>query len=191
MVTNIARVIGVFLFLVVLIPIGDLQCADELAGVDVSDGEKRKIVKQLYNIYREDLPQVKDIQPAEVIHLTNQHTVVLIDVRTSAEMEISMLPGAVTMDDYLKELDAYRGLIAVAYCTIGYRSGKFAEKMGVKGVEVKNLAGGMLAWVFDGGRVYKENNEVKRIHVYGPKWDYPPSGYDTVMFNLFDRFKLN
>ncbi|MBW1642651.1 MAG: rhodanese-like domain-containing protein, partial [Deltaproteobacteria bacterium] len=177
MVININRVIGAFLFLMVLMPGGDLQCAD------LSDGEKRKIVDQLYNTYRLDLPQVKDIQPAEVIHLFNQHKVVLIDIRTSAEIKISTLPRAVTMDDYLKGVDTYRGLIAVAYCTIGYRSGKFAEKMGAKGIEVKNLAGGMLAWVFDGGRIYNENNEIKRIHVYGPKWDYPPSGYESVMFS--------
>jgi len=178
---DINRVIGAFLFLMVLIPSGDSQCTD------LSDSEKRKIVEQLYSTYRKDFPQIKDMQPAEVIHMLKQRKVVLIDVRTSVESKISMLPGAVTIDDYLKEEYTYRGLIPVAYCTIGYRSGKFAEKMGVKGVDVKNLAGGMLAWVFDGGRVYNENNEVKRIHVYGPKWDYPPSGYESVMFSLFER----
>ncbi len=83
--------------------------------------------------------------------------------------------------------DKYKGMIAIAYCTIGYRSGKFAEKMAARGREVKNLAGGLLAWVHDGGRVYRESKAVKQIHVYGPKWDYPPSGYESLKFSRFER----
>lgn len=162
----------------------------DLFSDDLSDARKKEIVDQLYNGYKKELPTVKDIQPTEAIQLLRLDKIVLVDVRTPAEMNISMLPGAITKDDYLKGLDSYRGLTAVAYCTIGYRSGTFAEKMAARGIEIKNLAGGLLAWVHDGGQVYRDGKEVKQIHVYGPKWDYPPSGYNTVMFGLFGLLKV-
>jgi len=184
---NIKWFIVVFLFLSTLVPERSLRCAEVSSGTDISDGKKRIRVEQLYIAYQKDFPHVKDIQPAEVAYLLTRQKVVVIDVRTQAEMRVSMLPGAIAMDEYLEKIDGYKGFIAVAYCTIGYRSGMFAEKMRVKGVEVKNLAGGILGWVFEGGRVYKDTREVKRIHVYGPKWDYPPTGYESIVFSIFER----
>jgi sodium/bile acid cotransporter 7 len=184
---NINRIIGIFLFLAVFMPDRNLQSADEPGDGYLSDSDKKKIIEKLYNAYREELPLVKDIKPAEVTRLFNQQKVVFVDVRTSAEMEISMLPEAVTVEEYFKKKDIYKELIVVAYCTIGYRSGKFAEKMGAEGDDVRNLAGGMLAWVFEGGRVYHDNKEIKRIHVYGPNWDYPPQGYESLYFSWYER----
>ncbi|MCJ7773160.1 MAG: rhodanese-like domain-containing protein [Desulfobacterales bacterium] len=181
MVRKLNTFIWVFLFLVMFIPGRNIFCAD------LSDNRKKEIVDQLYNGYAKDLPEVGDIKPDEVIRLLKKNRVVLIDVRTPAEMGISILPGAVIKDDYLKEPNKYKKVTVVAYCTIGYRSGIFAKKMAAKGLDVKNMAGGLLGWVFEGGRVYHEKKEVKRIHVYGPKWDYPPSGYESVMFSSFER----
>ena len=98
-----------------------------------------------------------------------------------------MLPGAITEDEYLNNTKRYDRMTAIAYCTIGSRSGYFAKKMAAKGVEINNLAGGVLGWVFDGGRVYRDEKQVKIIHVYGPKWNYAPKGYESVMFGLLER----
>ena len=57
-----------------------------------------------------------------------------------------------------------------------------------KGVHVENLRGGVLAWVFEGGRVYDAGGETKRVHVYGKKWNYLPKGYEPVMFGFFERY---
>lgn len=181
MVTHNNRFIWMCLLFVIFIPGKSIQCAD------LTDSRKKEIVGQLYNGYKADFPEVEDIAPTEVIRLINQNKVVLIDVRRPAEREISMLPGAISKDDYLTHMNAYKGLTAVAYCTIGYRSGKFAEKMVAKGIGIKNMAGGLLAWLHDGGWVYHEGKEVKRIHVYGPRWDYPPEGYESIRFGLFER----
>lgn len=174
-------IIWTWLFFLIFIPKGSLL------GADLSDSQKKDIVYQLYNSYKEDLPGVKEIGSKELMGLLKNKKVVLIDVREPAEIEVSALPGAVTRDKYLKDVDRYKGLVAVAYCTIGYRSGKFAKEMAAKGLDVKNMAGGLLGWVYEGRRVYHEKKEVKRIHVYGPKWDYPPSGYESVMFSSFER----
>ncbi len=60
--------------------------------------------------------------------------------------------------------------------------------MARKGISLVNLQGGILAWILEGGKVYdKSGKEVKRVHVYGNKWDYVPAGYDTVKFGLWEQ----
>jgi sodium/bile acid cotransporter 7 len=112
---------------------------------------------------------------------------VLIDVRTSDEQAVSMLPGAVTEEAVSKTPAILGGKTAVTYCTVGYRSGVYAEKMDRQGIRVLNLPGGILAWVFDGGKVYHDGKETKQVHVYGEKWNYLPDGYEAVMFGVFPK----
>ena len=103
-------------------------------------------------------------------------------------MKVSMLPGAITKKQYLAEPGRYKDITVVGYCTISYRSGVFARKMQQKGFEVVNLKGGILAWTLEGGSVHDENGrEIRQIHVFGKKWNYAPSGYETVMFNLWEQ----
>jgi sodium/bile acid cotransporter 7 len=69
-----------------------------------------------------------------------------------------------------KNLDIYKDHTIIGYCTISYRSGKLAEKLGKKGIKMLNLKGGMLAWVHEGGKVYDDQHgETKRVHVYKKK----------------------
>jgi sodium/bile acid cotransporter 7 len=60
--------------------------------------------------------------------------------------------------------------------------------MDEKGISVRNLEGGILAWTLEGGKVYDENGEeTNRIHVYGKKWNYAPADYEAVMFSLWEQ----
>ena len=62
------------------------------------------------------------------------------------------------------------------------------KEMERKGVNINNLAGGMLAWVLEGGKVFDTHGETKRIHVYSKKWSYLPEGYEMVGFNFFEKY---
>jgi sodium/bile acid cotransporter 7 len=106
-----------------------------------------------------------------------------VDVRKKEEMRVSMLPGAISEKEYTENRERFDDHVVVAYCTIGYRSGMFAEKMAGSrhpGDRVYNLRGGLLAWVLDGGKVYDGKGASRRIHVYGKRWNYPPDGYESV-----------
>jgi sodium/bile acid cotransporter 7 len=104
-------------------------------------------------------------------------------------MAVSMLPGAVSQAEFLENPERYRGRTVIVYCTISYRSGLLAARLADQGRTVTNLKGGLLAWVLEGGRVYDGAGETRRIHVYGPKWDYPPAGYTSVTFGFWDRLR--
>jgi len=154
-------------------------------GENQTDAQKKEIIYKMYADYRKDFPEVAEILPAEAMKRLREGRVLFVDVRQQEEMAVSMLPGAITEKEYLKDPAAHKDYTVVAYCTIGYRSGMFAQKMADKGLAVKNLCGGILAWCHEGGKVYAGKAETNRIHVYGKKWDYPPRGYESVKFGLF------
>jgi sodium/bile acid cotransporter 7 len=147
---------------------------------DMSDAAKRVTIETMYAGYKKDFPGVQDIEPAEAMRLLQEGKALLVDVREEKEQKVSMLPGAVTEKQFLKDPGAYRDHTLIGYCTISYRSGKLAEKLKAQGVAMLNLRGGLLAWVHDGGKVYDRNGETRRIHVYGRKWDLGPKDYEAV-----------
>ena len=164
-----------------------------LAGIargdrELSDAEKKETVYRMYAGYKKDFPNVKDLSPQQAIELLNQDKLVFVDIRKPEEMAVSMLPGAVSRKHFLNHINQYKDRTIVAYCTISYRSGVFARDLSKQGIAVLNLQAGILAWLLEGGKVYDQSEkEVKRVHVYGDKWDYAPGGYETVKFSLGER----
>lgn len=167
-----------------------LLCMAHLAlgDIEISEAQKKEAVYRLHARYKKDFPAVKDISPQQAIELLNQKTVVFVDTRKQAEMAISMVPYAVSKQDFLSHSDQYKDKTAVCYCTINKRSCVFAREMAKQGITVVNLKGGILAWILEGGKVYDKNGkEVKRVHVYSDKWNYAPAGYESIKFSLWER----
>jgi len=150
------------------------------ASEALSDGQKKQIVYDMYNDYKQSFPEVGDVSVQEAMALLESGRVVFVDSRKSKEQKVSMLPGAVTEKAFKKNLERYKDHIIIGYCTISYRSGKLAEKLGKKGIKMLNLKGGLLAWVHEGGKVYDQHGETKRVHVYSKKWNYAPAGFEPV-----------
>lgn len=147
----------------------------------LSDLQKEKTVFEMYAKYKKDFPEVTDITPKEAMQLLVQKKrVVLVDVRTPEEQRVSMLPGAISRDEFLRHLDSYRDQVIIGYCTISYRSGKLAQELRREGITMLNLQGGLLAWLHEGGQVYSQGMETLKVHVYGTKWDLAPARYQTV-----------
>lgn len=159
------------------------------SNAEPTDAGKKKIVYQMYADYKnKDFPTVTDISPQQVMELMQTGQVVFVDTRKAAEMNVSMLPKALTQTEFLQNPLKYKGLTVIGYCTIGYRSGLFAREMETKGITVYNLAGGIVAWVLEGGNVFDANGETRRVHVYGQKWNYLPDGYEPVMFGFLEKY---
>ena len=150
------------------------------AADNMSESEKRDKIEAMYQSYKKDFPGVPDIQISDAMRLLQEGKALFIDVREEKEQEVSMLPGAVTEKQFLKNPGKYRDRTLVGYCTISYRSGKLAEKLNAQGITLLNLKGGLLAWVHAGGKVYDQSGETKRIHVYGKKWNLGPKDYEAV-----------
>ena len=162
---------------VVALSLGPLLGA---SAAEMSDMERRAKIEAMYRDYQKDFADVEDIDPREAMKLLQEGKAVFVDVREAKEQKVSMLPGAITEEQLLRSPEKYGDRILIGYCTISYRSGKLAQKLKAKGLSMLNLRGGLLAWVHDGGKVYDQNGETRRIHVYGRKWDLGPKDYEAV-----------
>lgn len=118
------------------------------------------------------------IEAAELQKLITSKQIILIDIRTKNEQNISMLPGAITQEEFEKSPDKFQSSELVAYCTIGYRSGKFAEKF--KKYRIKNLKGGVLAWSHIQGPFIKDGKLTTKVHTYAKEWNFLNSNYQAI-----------
>ncbi|MEM9280683.1 MAG: rhodanese-like domain-containing protein [Verrucomicrobiota bacterium] len=106
---------------------------------------------------RKKFPVVESISPETLIlNLDAGRKVVLIDVRTEEEYEVSHLTGAVLLSklgeviSYLEQLDTEPDFV-VLYGAVGYRSAKLAEALKANGVAgVQHLSGSIFRWAAEG-----------------------------------------
>ncbi|MCM2371457.1 rhodanese-like domain-containing protein [Aporhodopirellula aestuarii] len=105
---------------------------------------------------------------------------VVVDVRSEAEVNVSVIPGAVTKAEFEKNAEKYRGKLVIPYCTVGGRSGAYAKELVAKGVKVKNYQGSILKWVGAGLPVVTLDGELtNRVHTYSDRYKIPPK-YEQV-----------
>jgi len=157
-----------------------LMGQQSMSSNDLSDAAKHQKVESLYDGYKTNFPDVLDLTPRQAMDFIADQKTVFIDTREPEEQQISMLPGAITEKEFLNNYKSYEDHVKIAYCTISYRSGVFADNFQKRGIPVYNLRGGILAWVHAGGKVYDQSGETYRIHVYGQKWNLAPERYEPV-----------
>ena len=101
---------------------------------------------------------------------------VFVDVRENEEQKVSMLKDAVTSEYFQKNAKKFKNKKIIAYCTIGYRSGKFTEKWRKKGYDIQNLVGGVLLWSHQGKPFYQSKDNswtpTDSVHVYDDEWNF-------------------
>lgn len=113
----------------------------------LSNDQKKEVVYKKYSDYKKEFPAVKEISPQQAMELFIQGELLFVDARKPAEMEVSMLPGAISSEIFLADPEKYKDKTIVIYCTISKRSGLLAREMSRKGITATNLKGGLLAWL--------------------------------------------
>lgn len=138
-------------------------------------------IDSLYREYQRDFPGASEITVEELIERMRTGKIILVDNREPHEQEVSMIPGAMTDEDFEREIENHRDANVVVYCTIGSRSGYYTEELRKQGINAFNLKGGVLAWAHAGKSfVDEQGNETKRAHVYGTKWNLLPEDYEAI-----------
>lgn len=147
-----------------------------------SEEWKQEKIETLYANYARKFPEVKDISAEELQQLQEQEQeqVTLVDVRTPQEMKVSMIIGAISQSEFEREQQKYRNDTIVPYCTIGSRSGIYAEKLQEQGFKVFNFKGSILSWSHAGGKLVNNQGITNRIHIYGKKWELAAENYQAI-----------
>jgi rhodanese-related sulfurtransferase len=120
------------------------------------------------------------IEVTAVERLVKEKNYVLLDVREPKETRVSIIPGAITKEQFEQNPTLYKDKKIIAYCTIGYRSSKFAERMNKQGYQISNMRGSLLLWSHAGGALVNARGEpTQQMHVYGRDWDLLPKRYQS------------
>ena len=105
---------------------------------------------------------------------------VLVDVRSYEETNVSIIPGAITKEQFEENIDQYRDRIVIVYCTIGHRSGEYTTRLIEQGIAAKNFKGSIIAWcASQQALVTPEGKTTHRVHTYSSKYKVPAS-YEAV-----------
>ena len=155
-----------------------VSCSENIG--DRSEEWKQEKIEALYSHYARKFPEVQGISIQELQQLQKQEKVILVDVRTPQEMEVSMIMGAISQAEFERKHAKYRNSTIVPYCTIGSRSGIYAEKLQKQGFKVFNLEGSILSWSHAGGKLVNDKGITNRIHTYGKQWELAAENYQAV-----------
>lgn len=112
-----------------------------------------------------DTTAAADIAPPEARRLAAAGAL-LLDVREDEEWDAGHAPGAVHLamglvGDRLEQLPSDRTVVCV--CRVGGRSGSVAGALAAAGFDVRNMAGGMVAWEHAGFPVTTDAGRPGRI----------------------------
>jgi len=105
----------------------------------------------------------------------NKSDLVFLDTREPREYAVSHIDGAIYVGydtfDLSKLASLDKNSRIVAYCSVGYRSEKIAEKLIAAGFKnVSNLYGGIFEWVNQGHAVHNDQGPTQEIHAYDRTW---------------------
>lgn len=127
------------------------------------------------------------LKAENLLAILDDTNLVLLDIRQPGEQAVSMIPKAITTVEFAERFKKGipKAKRIVVYCTIGFRSGKYAMELAGQGIRAENLEGGVLAWSHTGGPFEVRNQAglatpTKRVHVFDKGWNFLHPDYQAV-----------
>ena len=140
-----------------------------------------KRVEKLISECQRRYPKPPWITVKEFLRRSKQEEWIIVDARSRREQDVSIIPGAIGKSAFKAQIDEHKQKNILIYCTVGCRSGAYAQRLRKKGFHAFNLTGGVLAWALEGKTfVTPYGNVTRRVHVYGRKWNALPPSYEAV-----------
>jgi len=145
-----------------------------------SDEAKLKKIDSMYVRSKAQFPEVPEITAEELRQKMKSEDLVIVDVRGPEEQAVSMIEGAIPSMDFERKMEEYEGAPVVCYCTMGHRSGLYAQHLQRLGWDATNLKGSILSWTHAGGELVDSEGPTRRVHVWGPRTSLEAEGYEPV-----------
>ncbi len=128
------------------------------------------------------------ISTAEAIARIAAGDVVVLDVRDRAEYEVSHVPGArnltleqIEQNGWPPDWPTDRPVLT--YCTIGYRSGVATKRLAERGLDARNVLGGILALAQKGQPFIDADGPTRRVHTWKRSFAWMlPKPYEAVAY---------
>lgn len=105
---------------------------------------------------------------------------ILVDVRSPEETKVSVIPNALTIEQFESVSDSFRERAIICYCTIGVRSEKFARSLRHDGFNAWNFTGSILEWCnHHYPLVDLDGHSTRQVHTWSNAYSVP-SDYEAV-----------
>jgi rhodanese-related sulfurtransferase len=175
--SNFLKLYSIAAFLIVF-----LISSEVVASPYREDHIKKQKMEAMYDSYKKEaFPDIRSLSVELLLTWQEENEkIVFVDVRTPKERKVSMIPSAIPIEEFEKNLEKYKDYKIVYYCTIGYRSGLLTKEAEKKSLNAYNLRGGVLAWAHAGQKFVDSEGEPLNVPVYGKKWNLTPQGYHAV-----------
>ena len=99
---------------------------------------------------------------------------VLVDVRTPEETQVSVIPNAMTIEQFEANSEAFRHRIVICYCTVGFRSEHYARQLRERNFNAWNFKGSILEWCAAKYPLETlEHQTTDRVHTYSDDYKVP------------------
>lgn len=131
-------------------------------------------LKSAYSLVKLEFPDLPEFsnQSLKALSRDEREGYVVVDVRAPEERNVSIIAGAIDNEYFERNITSYENKKIIVYCTIGYRSGFYAEILRQKGLDAYNLSEGILGWTHvDGLLVNSHGRPTDEVHVYSRPWD--------------------
>ncbi len=121
------------------------------------------------------VPQITVRSLTVWLHDPNRRQPLLLDIRSPAEYAVSHLHNARWVDTAMPVQQVMAGIPrtepVVTYCSVGYRSSAYAQRLIKDGfTNVQDLQGSIFQWANDGWPVYRHGRAVREVHPYNGYW---------------------
>jgi rhodanese-related sulfurtransferase len=130
------------------------------------DAQRLQMIEDMYARSRGSFRGIAEVDVDQMLRMQAEDDAVLVDVRTAAEQVVSMIPGAITSEDFEANRAEYQNRPVVCYCTIGHRSGLYTQRLQAEGFDAHNLKGAILAYTHSGQDLQSEQGPTRAVHVY-------------------------
>ena len=129
-------------------------------------------------------PQAPTVTAAQIQALQvdekNSGRFLIVDVRDEAETDVSIIPGAITLAEFEETRKNHRDKTIITYCTVGYRSGIYAQKLRKDGWNAWNYQGSILDWCDHRLPVVTRlGQSTNQVHTYNSRYALA-AGYQAV-----------
>jgi rhodanese-related sulfurtransferase len=105
---------------------------------------------------------------------------IVVDVRDPREYNVSLIPGAITKEQYEKNKAQFAHATIIPYCTVGGRSAQYSRELAAQGVKVINFKESIIGWCEAKlPLVTLDGKSTQRVHTYNSR-NRVPSDYQPV-----------
>ena len=164
----------------------------------VMAGRRKETLKEkcqrMAKAYQNMFKSVTPLSSEEFLTQFKPKETLLVDCRTKPEQDVSMIEGAITLQD-LDLSSVSKETSIVTYCTIGYRSSLEAQRLQDESPQhnIYSLDGIVSlthaleeAQQSTGPKLISPitKQQTKELHVFGGMWDVASDGYATTHFHV-------